>query len=60
MSTTKKAAATKPAVKKAAATKAAPSHPTWVDMIKVNYFLSFSFSISVLVLLFLLALHISS
>lgn len=35
MSTAKKAAATKPTVKKSAAAKAAPSHPTWVDMIKV-------------------------
>ncbi|KIM49453.1 hypothetical protein M413DRAFT_21676 [Hebeloma cylindrosporum] len=34
MSTTKKAAATKPTVKKAAAAKAAPSHPPWVNMIK--------------------------
>jgi hypothetical protein len=50
MSTTKKAAATKPTVKKAAAAKSAPSHPTWVDMIKVSHRLETLYSISAAIL----------
>jgi hypothetical protein len=39
MSTAKRSSTSKTAPKKSAATKSAPSHPTWVDMIKVCLFL---------------------
>ena len=39
MSTAKRSSTSKAAPKKSAAAKSAPSHPTWVDMIKVCLFL---------------------